>query len=51
MKGFLKFLVSILAVFGAVIGALAIFDKVLNKNRIEGDYLECDTVECHESEE
>lgn len=45
MKGFLKFLVSILAVFGAVIGALAIFDKFSNKNRIKGDYLDCDTEE------
>lgn len=45
MKGFWKFLLSILAVFGAVIGALAIFDKFSNKNRIDGDYLECDSDE------
>lgn len=50
MKGFLKFLGSILAVFGAVIGALAIFDKFSNKNRIKGDYLECD-VDDGEAEE
>ena len=43
MKGFFKFLLSLLAVFGAVIGALAVFDKFTNKNRINGDYLECDT--------
>lgn len=43
MKGFLKFFVSLLAVFGAVIGALAVFDKFSNKNRIKGDYLECNT--------
>ncbi len=43
MKGFLKFLISLFAIFGAVIGALAIFDKIANKNRIKGDYLECDT--------
>lgn len=42
MKAFFKFLMSLLAVFGAVIGALAIFDKFTNKNRIEGNYLECD---------
>ncbi len=42
MKGFVKFLGSIMAVFGAVIAALAIFDKFSNKNRIKGDYLECD---------
>jgi len=48
MKGFFKFLLSILAVFGAVIGALAIFDKFSNKNRIKGDYLECDSEEDYE---
>lgn len=51
MKGFLKFLVSILAVFGAVIGALAVFDKFVNKNRIEGDYLDCDLAEQPQNEE
>ncbi len=45
MKSFLKMIVSLLALFGAVVGALAIFDKVQNKNRIKGDYLECDTEE------
>lgn len=40
MKGFLKFLVSLFAFFGATIGALAIFDSIKNKNRIKGDYLE-----------
>ena len=29
--------------FATVIGALAIFDKVSNKNRISGGYLDCDT--------
>ncbi len=51
MKGFLKFLASILAVFGAVIGALAIFDKFSNKNRIKGDYLECDVDSDKEAED
>lgn len=45
MKGFFKVLISIFAVFGAVIGALAVFDKFSNKNRIKGDYLECETEE------
>lgn len=45
MKGFLKFIVSLFALFGAAIGALAIFDKVQNKNRIKGNYLECESVE------
>lgn len=51
MNGFLKVLVSIMAVFGAVIAALAVFDKLSNKNRIKGDYLECDVEETEENEE
>ena len=43
MKGFFKFLISIVALLGTAIGALAIYDKISNKNRIKGDYLECDT--------
>ena len=48
MKGFFKVLASLLAVFGAVIGALAVFDKISNKNRIKGEYLECDSEETEE---
>ena len=51
MKGFLKFLLAIGTVFATVIGALAIFDKLSNKNRIEGDYLECDSEDFTETEE
>ena len=51
MKGFLKVFVSILAVFGAAIAALMIFDKISNKNRIKGDYLECDVEGFSEDEE
>ena len=51
MNNFVKFLISILAVFGAVIGALAIFDKFANKDRIKGDYLECDDFEDFEDYE
>ena len=42
MKGFLKFMMSAFAVFTAVIGALVVVDRLANKKRIEGDYLECD---------
>ncbi|MBR7133491.1 MAG: hypothetical protein IKD04_08160 [Clostridia bacterium] len=45
MKNLGKALIAFFAVFGAIIGALAIFDKLSNKNRIKGDYLECDTEE------
>jgi hypothetical protein len=48
MKSFLKVIGSLLAVFGAVIGALAVFDKFTNKNRIKGDYLECDIEDIEE---
>ena len=41
MKSFLKFIVSLFALFGAAIGALAVFDGIKNKNRIKGAYLEC----------
>ena len=42
MKSFLKAIVGIFAMFGALVGALAVFDKISNKNRIKGDYLECE---------
>ena len=42
MKGFLKFLGTVVAVFSAVIGALAVFDRITQKNRIKNGYLECE---------
>ena len=42
MKMFFKVMASAFAVFAAVIGALVIIDRFANKNRIEGDYLDCD---------
>ena len=45
MKEFVKFLIAFTAVFAAVISALVIFDKITNKHRIKGDYLECDLPE------
>lgn len=51
MEVFLKVLISLLAIFGAIIGVLAIFDRLANKNRIKGDYLECDTQEDYEVSE
>ena len=43
MSSFWKILIALFTFLGIVIAALAIFDKVANKNRIKGDYLECDT--------
>lgn len=48
MKGFLKFIGAVAAVFTAVVGALLVFDKYSNKNRIKGSYLECDLPEDNE---
>ena len=45
MKGFLKFIMSAFAVFAAAVVALVVFDRLANKNRIEGDYLECDSID------
>ena len=51
MKKFLSFVIAILAIFGAIIGTLAIIDRIKNKNRIKGDYLECEDEEFEEIEE
>lgn len=45
MKKFFKFVFSVFAFIGAAVGALAILDKISNKNAIKGDYLECDVPE------
>lgn len=42
MKKFLKFLGTIVAIFSAVLGALAVFDKFTQKNRIKNGYLVCE---------
>lgn len=51
MKKVLTLIISLFAIFGAVIGALAIIDRIKNKNRIKGDYLECDGEEYAELDE
>jgi len=51
MKKVLTLIISLLAIFGAVIGALAIIDRIKNKNRLKGDYLECDGEEFTDFEE
>ena len=51
MKVFLKFFLAIVAVLAVLVGALAIFDRISNKNRFKGDYLECDVPEEEEEEE
>lgn len=45
MKGFLKFVLTVSALFAAAVGVLALADRIINKNRIRGAYLECDTEE------
>lgn len=45
MKGFFKFLGIFVTAVAAIIGVLVVVDKILNKNRIKGDYLACDCFE------
>ena len=45
MKNFWSVLCAIIAFFSVLIGALVIIDKIKNKNRIKGEYLECDDVD------
>lgn len=45
MKKFLKFIGAIVAIFSAVLGALAVFDRLSNKNRIKDGYLDCEVSE------
>ena len=45
MKGFLKFIAITAASFAVIVGALAIFDRYVNKNRIKGAYLNCESGE------
>lgn len=42
MKKFLKFIGTLTAMFSAVLGALAVFDRLTQKNRIKDGYLKCD---------
>ena len=51
MNGFLKFIIGIFALIGAAVGALAVIDKYVIKNRIKGDYLECDVETDPEAED
>lgn len=51
MKGFFRFLGIFIAAVAAIIGILVIVDKLINKNRIKGDYLECDSFEEFDSDE
>lgn len=48
MKKFLKFLGAVIAIFSAVIGALAVFDKFTQKNRIKDGYLVCEVPDADE---
>lgn len=45
MKTFFKVMIGLVAAIAAIVGALIVFDKIVNKNRIKGNYLECDSAE------
>lgn len=42
MKGIVKIIIAVSVIFTAVVGALIVFDRLTNKNRLEDDYLDCD---------
>ena len=50
MIGFFKFIGTLTAIFAGMVAALAVFDRIKNKNRIKGEYLECETPEENEEE-
>lgn len=50
MKKFLKFIGAVAAIFSAVLGALTIFDRITQKNRIKDGYLECNVLEAETEE-
>ena len=41
MKKFFKFIGVLLAFFSAILGALTVFDRISNKNRIKEEYIDC----------
>jgi len=45
MNGFWKIFGIVTAIFTAVVAALIVFDKVSYKNRIKGNYVECEIFE------
>lgn len=45
MKGFFKVIGIITTVFASVMALLVLADKYVNRNRLEGDYLDCDLPE------
>ena len=50
MKKFFAFFGTVVAVITALIGAVVIFDRFKNKNRIKDGYLKCDVPEADEEE-
>ncbi len=42
MKSFFKVVGVLVTVFAVAFAALAVFDRLSNKNRIKNGYLECD---------
>ncbi len=42
MNNVVKIIIAVSVIFTAVVGALIVFDRLTNKNRLEDDYLDCD---------
>lgn len=51
MNGFLKAFLGVLAFCAAIVGALAIIDRITAKNRIKNDYLDCNEDSPEQDEE
>ena len=51
MGKFFKFIFSLFGLLATAVGVLAVVDKITNKNRIEGDYLNCNKPEDDSSED
>lgn len=51
MNTFFKVLIGLVAAIAVIVGALVVYDKFVNKHRIKGNYLDCDTPDDFEEEE
>lgn len=50
MKKVFKFLAGLTAIFSSVLAALAVFDRLTQKNRIKNGYLECEVPQNEEEQ-
>jgi hypothetical protein len=51
MSTFFKVLIGLLAAVAAIVGVLIVYDKIVNKHRIKGNYLDCDVPDDSDEDE